>query len=123
MTHEGNYCTLRLWHFRQLLKRKKLIIVSGTKCKNGATAWPELRAIALKLFTPPTSSATAESTFSTIGFWHNKLRNSLSRDTVERLTYIKSNHSTSKYRFDDNEHSETASEDEDFEELIEFKLL
>ena len=47
--------------------------------------WPELQKIATKLFSMATSSATAEQNFSTMGFIHSKLCNSLSPKTVESL--------------------------------------
>ena len=42
---------------------------------------------------------------------------------MERLTFIKSNHSVSKNRVDDDEKSEKASEDVDSEELIKLILI
>ena len=53
--------------------------------------WPELQKIATKLFSMATSSATAEQNFSTMGFIHSKLCNSLSPKTVGKLVFIKSN--------------------------------
>jgi hAT family C-terminal dimerisation region len=53
--------------------------------------WPKLQKIATKLFSMATSSATAEQNFSTMGFIHSKLCNSLSPNTVEKLVFIKSN--------------------------------
>jgi hypothetical protein len=38
-----------------------------------------------------TSSAASERNFSTIGFIHSKLRNSLSAKTIEKLVFIESN--------------------------------
>jgi hypothetical protein len=56
------------------------------------SAWPELQNVCVKLFTLATSSASSERNFSTMGFVHSKLRNSLGPDTVEKLVYIKTNH-------------------------------
>jgi hAT family C-terminal dimerisation region len=53
--------------------------------------WPELQKITTKLFSMATSSATAEQNFSTMGFIHSKLCNSLSPMTVEKLVLIKRN--------------------------------
>ena len=53
--------------------------------------WPELQKIVTKLFSMATSSATAEQNFSTMGFIHSKLCNSLNPKTVEKLVFIKSN--------------------------------
>ena len=53
--------------------------------------WPELQKIVPKLFSMATSSATAEQNFSTMGFIHSKLCNSLNPKTVEKLVLIKSN--------------------------------
>ena len=56
--------------------------------------WPELHNIALKIFRLATSSAASERNFSTFGFIHSKLRNSLSTKSVENLVYIKTNMGT-----------------------------
>ena len=40
----------------------------------------------------PSSSAATERTFSTRGFIHRKLRNSLTNERASRLTYIKQNY-------------------------------
>ena len=53
--------------------------------------WPELQKMATKLFSMATSSATAKQNFSTMGFIHSKLCNSLSPKTVEKIVFIKSN--------------------------------
>jgi hypothetical protein len=47
--------------------------------------WPDLQKIGVKLFTLAISSASSERNFSTMGFVHSKLRNSLSTETVEKL--------------------------------------
>jgi hypothetical protein len=57
--------------------------------------WAYLQSIAVRLFSMATSSAASsaasERNFSTMGFIHSKLRNSLSAKTVEKLVFIKSN--------------------------------
>jgi hypothetical protein len=53
--------------------------------------WPLLSELALKVFSMATSSAASERNFSTMGFIHSKLRNSLGRETVEKLVYLKTN--------------------------------
>jgi hypothetical protein len=53
--------------------------------------WADLQGIAVRLFSMVTSSAASERNFSTMGFIHSKLRNSLSVKTVEKLVFIKSN--------------------------------
>ena len=59
--------------------------------------WPELQKIALKIFRLATSSAASERNFSTFGFIHYKLRNSLSTKSVGKLVYIKTNMITFYY--------------------------
>jgi hAT family C-terminal dimerisation region len=59
-------------------------------CADGCQ-WPDLQKIAVELFSMATSSAASERNFSTMGFIHSKLRNSLSPKTVDRLVFIKSN--------------------------------
>ena len=44
----------------------------------------------IKLFSMATSSASCEQNFSTMGFVHSKLQNSLSPAPVEKLVFIKS---------------------------------
>ncbi len=53
--------------------------------------WVDLQSVAVRLFSMATSSATSERNFSTMGFIHSKLRNSLSAKTIEKLVFIKSN--------------------------------
>jgi hypothetical protein len=53
--------------------------------------WADLQCVAVRLFSMATSSATSERNFSTMGFIHSKLRNSLSAKTVEKLVFINSN--------------------------------
>lgn len=61
--------------------------------QSDGAVWPDLQKIALKVFTMATSSATSERNFSTFGFVHSKLRNSLSIASVEKLVFIKTNYS------------------------------
>jgi hypothetical protein len=53
--------------------------------------WVDLQNVAVRLFSMETSNAASERNFSTMGFIHSKLRNSLSAKTVEKLVFIKSN--------------------------------
>jgi hypothetical protein len=53
--------------------------------------WVDLQSVAVCLFSMATSSAASKRNFSTMGFIHSKLRNSLSAKTVEKLVFIKSN--------------------------------
>jgi hypothetical protein len=55
------------------------------------TDYPMLQKIAIKLFTMATSSTAFERNFSTMGFIHSKLRNTLATRTVEKLVFIKLN--------------------------------
>lgn len=58
------------------------------------TEWPVLQKVAIRVFSMATSSAASERKFSTFGFIHSKLRNSLRAKSVEKLVYIKSNMSS-----------------------------
>lgn len=58
---------------------------------NDIAQWPDLQKVAVKLFSMATSSAASERIFSTMGFVHSQLRNSLKPSTVEKLVFIKSN--------------------------------
>jgi len=60
--------------------------------QSDGAAWPDLQKIALKVFTMSTSSAASERNFSTFGFVHSKLRNSLSIESVDKLVFIKTNY-------------------------------
>jgi hypothetical protein len=51
--------------------------------------WPLLQDIAIKLFAMATSSAASERNFSTFGFIHSKLRNSLAAEKVQNLVLSK----------------------------------
>jgi hAT family C-terminal dimerisation region len=54
--------------------------------------WPLLQKLAIKLFGLATSSAASERNFSTFGFIHSKMRNSLVPEKVKKLVYIKTNY-------------------------------
>ena len=56
------------------------------------SSWPILQGVALRLFSMATFSAASERNFSTFGFIHSKLRNSLTYEHVKKLVYIKTNH-------------------------------
>ncbi|KAG1695259.1 hypothetical protein DVH05_020639 [Phytophthora capsici] len=53
--------------------------------------YPALFEIARRVFTKPTSSATAERSWSIYKYIHSKLRNQLLSDTVQKLVFIYSN--------------------------------
>ncbi|KAH6588617.1 hypothetical protein BASA50_005438 [Batrachochytrium salamandrivorans] len=53
--------------------------------------FPQLRDLALQVFGMVCSSAASERSFSTMGFVHSKLRNSLGSEKVKKLVYIKTN--------------------------------
>ena len=55
------------------------------------TAWPELRKLAIRIFSLVPSGAESERNFSTEGFIHSKLRNRLSSEKVAKLNAIKTN--------------------------------
>ena len=59
--------------------------------KNEGENWPLLQPTAIQVFSLAPSSAASERNFSTFGFIHSKLRNSLSPDKVRKLVYIKTN--------------------------------
>ncbi|KAI2498122.1 transposase [Fragilaria crotonensis] len=77
------------FRFKMLVKGRKTPLQYW---QSDGAAWPDLQRICIKLFTLATSSAASERNFSTMGFVHTKLRNSLAPKTVEKLVYIKSNH-------------------------------
>jgi hypothetical protein len=87
--------------------------------QSDGTAWPELQKIALNIFTMSTSSASSERNFSTFGFVHSKLRNSLSQESVEKLVFIKTNHraltdgTNLEFELSDNEQSENSASEID----------
>jgi hAT family C-terminal dimerisation region len=76
------------FRFKMLLEKKLSVLdywlVNGDQ-------WPALQKLARSVFTMATSSAASERNFSTFGFVHSKLRNSLSTDSVMKLVYIKTN--------------------------------
>jgi hypothetical protein len=76
------------FRFQLLAKRKKSPLEWWLTDGND---FPDLKKIAIKLFSMATSSASSERNFSTMGFIHSKLRNSLAPQTVEKLVFIKSN--------------------------------
>lgn len=53
--------------------------------------WPNVQKIALKVFSMACSTASCERNFSTFGFIHSKIRNSLSEESVRKLVYVKTN--------------------------------
>ncbi|KAH6590837.1 hypothetical protein BASA61_005125, partial [Batrachochytrium salamandrivorans] len=54
-------------------------------------AHPNLREVAINVFSMVASSAASERGFSAMGFVHSKLRNRLSADKVQKLIFIKNN--------------------------------
>jgi hypothetical protein len=69
----------------------KLITVADYWLTTGRS-WPTLQKIAAKVFNLVASSAASERNWSTFGFIHSKLRNSLHHEKVEKLVYVKTNH-------------------------------
>jgi hypothetical protein len=66
--------------------------------------YPTLQKLAVKVFSMPASSAASERCFSTFGFVHSKLRNSLGPEKVKKLVYVKINgKQLSTQAFDDSE--------------------
>ena len=57
----------------------------------GKRHFPTLADLAIRVFTCLATSAAAERSFSAMGFLHSDLRNSLSTDKVNMLTYVKMN--------------------------------
>jgi hAT family C-terminal dimerisation region len=53
--------------------------------------FPALQTVALTVFGMMTSSAASERNISTMGFVNNKLRNSLGKERVEKLVFLKTN--------------------------------
>ena len=53
--------------------------------------WPLLRVIGTTLFSLVASTAASERNFSTFGFIHSKLRNSLGPEKVQKLVFVKHN--------------------------------
>ena len=77
------------FRFKILLKGRKTPLQYW---QSDGAAWSDLQTICVKLFTMATSSASSERNFSTMGFVHSKLRNSLAPQTVQKLVYIKANY-------------------------------
>ena len=63
--------------------------------------WSELQNIALRIFNVAPSSTSAEHNFSAFGFLHSKARNKLGPERVEKLVFIKFNHSVMFKKGDD----------------------
>jgi hypothetical protein len=76
------------FHYQMLSKGLKIMLqywqIDGCQ-------WADLQSVAVRLFLLVTFSAAFERNFSTMGFIHSKLRNSLSAKTVEKFVFIKSN--------------------------------
>ena len=53
--------------------------------------WPCLQKIAMRVFCMVASTAASERNFPTYGFIHSKLRNTLGKESVRKLVYIKTN--------------------------------
>jgi hAT family C-terminal dimerisation region len=100
------------FRYQMLVQRKKTPLQWWLT--DGAQ-WPELQQeVAIKLFSMATSSASCERNFSTMGFIHSKLRNSLSPATVEKLVFIKSNIAAFyDHKPDDEEHESSSDDNED----------
>src|SRR5688500_1397305 len=71
-----------------LLKGSKTVLEYWQLDRNN---WPVLQELALRVFAMTCSSAASKQKFSTFGFVHTKLRNSLSGNSVKKLVYIKTN--------------------------------
>ena len=67
---------------------------------NSLKEFPSLQELAARVFTCVASSSSSERNFSTFGFIHNKLRNSLGWSTVIKLVFIKQNTRFSKKNMD-----------------------
>ncbi|CAM9860680.1 unnamed protein product [Lampetra planeri] len=85
-------------HCKTLINyHKKIEWVKGKKTalqwwQTDGSEWPDLKKIAIMLFSMATSSAASERNFSPMGFIHSKLRNSLAPTIVEeKLVFIKTN--------------------------------
>jgi hAT family C-terminal dimerisation region len=72
-----------------MIKERKLIVFKFWLARGDV--WPNLQKLAKRVFGLVASSAASERNFSTFGFIHSKLRNSLSPEAVEKLVYIKTN--------------------------------
>jgi len=76
------------FHYQMLSKGSKTVLQYW---QTDGCQWADLQSVAVRFFNMATSSAASERNFSTMGFIHSKLRNSLSTKTVEKLVFIKSN--------------------------------
>jgi hypothetical protein len=74
--------------------------------------FPVLRSVALIVFGMVTSSASSERSFSTTGFIHSKLRNSLNPENMLKLVYIKTNAAQLGYGSSTNENGNSDDEQE-----------
>jgi hypothetical protein len=76
------------FHYQMLSKGSKTVLQywQTYECQ-----WADLQSVTVCLFSMATSSAASEQNFSTMGFIHSKLRNSLSAKTIEKFVFIKSN--------------------------------
>jgi hypothetical protein len=72
--------------------------------------FPVLRSVALIVFGMVTSSASSQRNFSTTGFIHSKLRNSLKPENVLKLAYIKTNAAQLGYGSSTNENGDSDDE-------------
>ena len=59
--------------------------------QSDGTHYPSLQHLAIKVFSMPAASAASEQCFSTFGYIHSKLWNSLGPDKLKKLVYIKIN--------------------------------
>ncbi|KAH9274709.1 hypothetical protein BASA83_002906 [Batrachochytrium salamandrivorans] len=76
------------FRFKMLKKGTKTVMQYWVSDGND---WPVLQQVALRVFSMACSTAASERNFSTFGFIHTKLRNSLTEDNVRKLVYIKTN--------------------------------
>jgi len=76
------------FRYQMLSKGSKIVLQYW---QTDGCQWVDLQSVVVRLFSMATFSATSERNFSTMGFIHSKLRNSLSTKTVEKLVFIKSN--------------------------------
>ena len=75
--------------FNSLVSRKTTPIAWWSS--TGSKHFPTLADLANRVFACLAASATAERSFSAMAFLHSDLRNSLSTDRVNMLTYVKMN--------------------------------
>jgi hypothetical protein len=103
-SNERDECDFR---FSMLVKKSKTILqfwmIEGKQ-------FPVLRSVALIVFGMVTSSASSERNFSTTGFSHAKLGNSLKPVNVLKLVYIKTNAAQLGYGSSTNENGDSDDE-------------